>query len=156
MGYYEFDTFCPDISIGYLVRRVHQLGLMLLEPVYADEGITASQWATLATIYAGIAATCSMLAREVGHDKGAMTRLVDQLVERGLVERERDSDDRRVVNLSLTEEGRAVTIRVKKRVLDQWNQWLGDWDKAEIDHLLGGLTRLRSKLETLDGQRDPE
>jgi DNA-binding MarR family transcriptional regulator len=156
MGYYDVDNFCPDSSIGYLVRRVHQLGLALLEPVYADEGITASQWSALATVYAGLAGTCAELAREIGHDKGAMTRLVDQLVARGLIERERDADDRRVVNLTLTPEGKAVTTRTKKRVLDQCNQWLGDWDKVEINRLLEGLARLRTKLETLEAQRTPK
>ena len=155
MAYYDLDTFCPDSSISYLVRRVHQLGLMLLEPVYAEESVTASQWSTLAAIDAGLAATCATLAREVGHDKGAMTRLVDQLVARGLIERERDADDRRVVNLSLTEEGRVVTLRVKKKVLDHWNLWLGDWDRAEIDRLLQGLARLRTKLEGFDGRQHP-
>ena len=34
------------------------------------------------------------LARDLAHDKGAMTRMIDTLEDKGLVERERDPDDR--------------------------------------------------------------
>lgn len=42
----------------------------------------------------------------------ALSRLVDRLVERGLVKREGDVADRRAVSLSLTPEGRALQRRV--------------------------------------------
>lgn len=42
----------------------------------------------------------------------AITRLVDRLVARGWVDRQRDPDDRRVVHCHLTDEGRAVLERL--------------------------------------------
>jgi DNA-binding MarR family transcriptional regulator len=45
----------------------------------------------------------------------ALSRLVDRLVARGLVERIADSRDLRTVRLSLTEQGRALQRRVGRR-----------------------------------------
>lgn len=48
------------------------------------------------------------LADHVLLSQPALSRLVDRLVERGLVERCTDSSDRRAIRLSLTEQGRQV------------------------------------------------
>lgn len=149
MLFYQKESFRPENSVGYLARRVHQLGQLLLEPVFAAEGVTNAQWSTLVAIYFGKGGTCAELAREIGYDKGAMTRLVDQLAERGFVDRARDTGDRRIVNLTLTEEGRAVALRCKTRVIRESNAWLEGWDAAEIEGLIAGLTKLKRRLDVL-------
>lgn len=154
MTLFEDSQFCPERSIGYLVRRVHLLGLALLEPVFAAEGITGTQWSTLALIGLDRARTCAALSREMGHDQGAMTRIVDQLVARGLIARERDAEDRRVVNLSLTEDGFAVAHRCKLKVIELWNGWLADWSPAEADRLIHDLSRLKARLEELSSPEE--
>jgi DNA-binding MarR family transcriptional regulator len=156
MVYYRSESFSTDTSIGYLIRRIHQLGAALLEPIFEEEGLTGSQWSAMISIFVGEANTCGALAREVGHDKGAMTRLVDQLEARGFIERERDATDRRIVNLTLTDEGRATGLRVKEKVLERWNQWLADMDKGEIDHFLARLQGLKRKLDQLTVAGDAE
>ena len=51
MGFYAESDFAPDVSIGYLVRRVHQLGGNALEPVFAAEGLTGTQSSALVSIW---------------------------------------------------------------------------------------------------------
>lgn len=149
MTYYADESFCPERSIGYLVRRVHQLGNALLEPIFAEEGLTHSQWSTMIAIYLGSANTCAALARDVGHDKGAMTRIIDQLEARGFLRRERDTDDRRIVNIIPTEAGIEAGLRIKAKVIDVWNEWLGVFDAGEIDVMINHLNRLKSRLDQL-------
>jgi DNA-binding MarR family transcriptional regulator len=50
--------------------------------------------------------TMGELARQIGVSYAGATQVVDQLVEAGLVERERSTEDRRVVRLRLTERAR--------------------------------------------------
>jgi DNA-binding MarR family transcriptional regulator len=50
--------------------------------------------------------TMGELAREIGISYAGATQVIDQLVELGLVERERSAEDRRVVRLRLTERAR--------------------------------------------------
>lgn len=60
------------------------------------------------------------LARALGYDKSNVTGMVDGLARRGLVRRETDPHDRRVIRLTHTEQGMA----------------LGEWIRAAIAELL--------------------
>lgn len=146
MPFYDESDFCPDRSLGYLVRRAHQLANAGLEPVFAAEGMTGTQWSALVSIWFGRGATAAELARDLGHDKGAMTRLVDAIEERGWVMRERTPGDRRCINLALTDEGAAVAMRCKRRVIARWNEWLGDWREEDVEMLIALLAKLRNTL----------
>ena len=146
MAFYESDTFVPDISVGYLVRVAHQLSVAGLDHVFADEGMTAVQWQALLALNFGAASTCVELARHLNYDKGAMTRLVDQMEASGWIERQRDPQDRRVIRLEMTAEGQAAARRCKERVLECWNTWLADWSNEEISGLIASLQKLRTTL----------
>ena len=52
----------------------------------------------------------SSLARRLGIAQPTTTRAIDSLVDKGLVERRRSQDDRRKVELNLTEEGREMAV----------------------------------------------
>ena len=143
------DSFDPERSVGSLTKRVFQLARIGLEPVFADEEVTHVQWSALMALQFGVGGTAAELARHLCHDTGATTRIVDTLEERGLIERCRCTEDRRVVRLSLTDAGRAVTSRCKTKVMAQWNDWLADWSPEEIERFVSDLLRLRNKLETV-------
>ncbi len=147
MPFFDESNFMPEQSPGFLVRVTSQLCLANLDTVFADEGLTSTQWITMISLHFGFADTCAALAREISHDKGAMTRLIDVLEARGWVERERDADDRRVVKLRLTEPGLEVAIRARRRVIACWNAWLDDWSEEEITQFIAQLQRLRARLE---------
>ena len=147
MAIYSKADFGPDCSLGYLARRIHQIGQASLEPVFVDEGLTITQWSALVSIWTGRANTSADLARDLAHDKGATTRLVDTLEQRGWVTRARATDDRRVVNLEPTPDGEAVALRCRDRVIDFWNATLKDWDRAEVDTLIALMQKLRGTLD---------
>jgi len=148
MAAYDSSTFNPDISVGYLAKRVHQASRVGLEPAFAGEDIGYVQWAALVSIwYGGRGTTCKAVARDLAYDRGATTRLLDTLEERGLIERERDPEDRRSINLTLTAAGHAIAERCMIRVVDLWNGWLAGWDQADVARLIGYLQRLRGELE---------
>lgn len=147
MAYYTAATFEPDTSVGYLAKRVFQLSAAGLEPMFAEEGTTLTQWSALVSLHYGRADTCAELARDLVHDKGATTRLIDSLEAKGWVRRERDSDDRRVSRLSLTEAGERVAQHCRARVVACWNEWLADWSRSDVDQLLMLLQRLRGDLQ---------
>ncbi|MGI4732440.1 MAG: MarR family winged helix-turn-helix transcriptional regulator [Janthinobacterium lividum] len=151
MAFYTESTFEPDCSIGYLVRRAHQLGGAALEPVFEDEGLSSLQWSALVSIWFKRGETAADLARFLGHDKGAMTRLVDTLEQRGWITRVRTSCDRRRIDLVLTPEGRDVTLRCRARVVVCWNEWLADWPRDEVQTLIDLLSKLRDTLDRADG-----
>jgi len=147
MRFYEPDSFEPEQAVGYLTKRVHQLGHAALEPLFSAHGLTHSQWSALVTIYYGKGRTCAGLAREMAYDAGATTRLVDAIEARGWITRRRSDDDRRVIHLALTPDGEALARLMRDRVVECWNEWLSDWDRAEADTLLRLLRKLRDRLD---------
>lgn len=147
MALYTPANFLPDCSLGYLMRRCHQLGQLAMEPMFASHGLTGMQWSALVTVLLGRAATHAELAREISYDPGATTRLIDTLEAQGWATRERDSGDRRVIRLTLTEKGEQLARRVRLDVITVWNGWLGEWDEAELATLVAQLQRLRTTLE---------
>ncbi|MFA7596776.1 MAG: MarR family transcriptional regulator [Novosphingobium sp.] len=150
-SFYQPDNFRPQNSIGYLIRRIHKLGLSRVEADFADLEITFTQWAVLALLHSGIADTCGGLARNLGHNSGAMTRVLDQLEERALLRRAQDPEDRRVTKLRVTDEGRAMIAALGPRVMGIWNEYLEGFDRQEVLVLIDLLTRLLGRLEHLEG-----
>lgn len=147
MQFYSTDDFEPGCSIGYLARRTYQVGLTALEPMFAEEGLSGIQWSALMSLWFERGTTCAELARDLNHDKGAMTRLVDTLEQRGWVTRNRDTDDRRIINLILTDDGRAIASRCRIRVVDYWNAVLKGWDKTEVAALVAMMQKLNETME---------
>jgi DNA-binding MarR family transcriptional regulator len=76
-------------------------------------------FATLVTLYAILPerATLAHLAAQTGAARPSMTEASDRLEARGLVHRERDTADRRVVFIMLTEPGRICVEVAMDRVL---------------------------------------
>lgn len=151
--FYTPENFHPKMSIGYLLRRSSKFALSRAEAAFADREITFTQWATLALLHTGIADNCRGVARDLGHNAGAMTRVVDALEERGLVRRRAHPTDRRIIMLDLTDEGRGVLETLAERVMTIWNEILGPFEKDEIIQLIAMLNRLLSRFEELEGQK---
>ena len=78
-----------------------------LEPT----GLSMTHWRWLAIVRQIEGCTMSELARYSTIDRTTLTRSVDQLVARGLVDRWTPERDRRQVNLALTEAGEAAYAR---------------------------------------------
>ena len=148
VSFYDSTNFFPDTSAGYLIRVCNQLGLSHLDQAFAAEGVTTVQWSALIGIHQGRAPTCAALARDMAHDKGAMTRMIDALEAKGLVARTRDADDRRIGNLTLTQEGEAAAMRCRQRAIDCWNDLFAEWPHDEINTFIAQLQRLRRPLES--------
>jgi len=151
-AFYTTDALTPANAIGYLLRRANKLSAARAEAAFADSEITFTQWIVLALVHSGTAASCAELSRNIGHSSGAMTRLVDQLEERGLLERQRDGSDRRVTRLALTAAGRRTVTDLAGRVVGLWNDILEDFGREEITRLITTLNRLVARLEATEGE----
>ncbi|HEX3603201.1 MAG TPA: hypothetical protein VHU43_03860 [Steroidobacteraceae bacterium] len=76
-----------------------------------------------------------------------MTRVIDQLAERGLLERVRRDRDRRKVELQLTPAGRETIESLIPQVVDKMNEVLAEFSKPEFQELLRLLVKLNTTLQ---------
>ncbi|MBS0473200.1 MAG: MarR family transcriptional regulator [Proteobacteria bacterium] len=146
--FYKVETFEGRRSLGYLVRKLHNLVVPRAEALFADAEISFTQWIMLVAVRDGIATTPGEIARHLNHDTGATTRLADQLEKRGLLTRRRCTEDRRVVFLDITAEGKELAELLSPRIVDFWNATLdGTLQPAEAELLVTLMTRLIARLE---------
>jgi DNA-binding MarR family transcriptional regulator len=151
--YYTVNSYALKNSVGYLMRMCSNLVLPQMEALFQDQELTFSQWTTLVALHDGRIATPGDLSQNICHDAGSLTRLVDQMVERGFVVRGRSETDRRVVTLSLTPRGRSLVEQLAPKVMHFWNELLSGFTHAEIDTLINLLTRLVLVADAKQGRK---
>lgn len=143
----ELEPYPFQESIGFLLARLKgRITAVLDEELLAAAlDITHAQWVVLVRIANGMD-TCADLARSVGHDTGAMTRMLDRLEEKQLVVRERSAEDRRVVSIRLTAQGIELypqLLVVGQRMHARMSEGI---PAGEIDHFRGMLYRMLANL----------
>jgi DNA-binding MarR family transcriptional regulator len=140
--FYRATQYGMTNSVGYLIRRSTNLILPQMEVLFASESLTFSQWTVLMALREWGQSTAAELARNICHDAGSLTRILDELEERGLITRARSATDRRVVALTLTTKGLSMVETLLPRVVEFWNALLGDFSHLEIKLLVKLLGRL--------------
>jgi DNA-binding MarR family transcriptional regulator len=86
--------------------------------------------------------TMAEIADKIGKDKSTVTALVDKLVRLGYVTKERDSEDTRVVSVSLTQKGtqlRPIFDTISKEVLDLLYFGISENEKEELIRILNKI-----------------
>ena len=80
----------------------------------------------------------------------AMTGLLDRLEKQGLVQRERCTEDRRVVHVELTEVARGLLERMDNPVMELHKQLIGHLTQAELKELSRLLEKARASVQSQD------
>ncbi|WP_051133454.1 MarR family winged helix-turn-helix transcriptional regulator [Nocardia paucivorans] len=108
------STDRPDLAamLAPLVRT-----LMALErPILEAHGLAMWAYSVLTALSHGPARGQGVLAQEIGADKTRIIPILDDLQDRGLIERTPDPADRRARLLSLTPEGRRLQKAVQSEI----------------------------------------
>ena len=145
--FYTVDTLEAPSSIGFLVKHCGGLMSQLAERHFATEQVSFTQWMVIATLGRYERLTATALSDETCHDMGAMTRIVDDLEDEGLVRRERTERDRRVVEIALTPQGRRYLQTGKRLVVELLNSLAEPFSRQELETLIALLQRLMARLQ---------
>jgi DNA-binding MarR family transcriptional regulator len=95
--------------------------------------------------------TATELARTMALPKSQMTPAVAQLVERGIVERQVDSRDRRLVNLSLTAHGRVFLEEMHCKAEEYIRGKLSGLPPEDLRRLSDALATIRDVVSRVQG-----
>ena len=142
-------TPCTGSSLGLLFRQARDAMWARMEVELARCGheLNFSQFITIKTL-ANSTTSVTELARAAYLHPGAMTRLLDKLEARGILERVADPNDRRALHIHLTNAGKAIW-----RDIDQCGQRVREaalqgLDTGEREQLLALLERVRDNLNS--------
>jgi len=103
----EFPAAAPEYLL-YMLFQTSRRREAQVDAVLEPMGLSANRARTLTIIRRLEGCSMNTLARFTAIERTTLTREVDQLVARGLIERTTPANDRRRVSLSLTEEGEKV------------------------------------------------
>lgn len=140
--FYDPLNYSPEESVGFLMRQILAGVASQVETELAHTELTNAQWVPLFRIYQGHASTVAELARVCHMDTGAMTRLLDRLEAKGLMQRQRSDTDRRVVNIALTEAGTQAAQAIPHALSAVQNRALAGFSAEEFATLKQLLRRV--------------
>jgi DNA-binding MarR family transcriptional regulator len=119
---------------GFIVSEISGKGI---------EGIVVSHGDILYALFQRQKMTMAEIAEKISKDKSTVTALVDKLVKLGYVAKERDTQDTRVVYVTLTSKGRElepIFEAISQELLEVFYMNVSEEEKEE-------LVRILSKIE---------
>jgi MarR family transcriptional regulator, multiple antibiotic resistance protein MarR len=141
---YSIEDYDPPKTVGYLVNRARSEIIAALDqelsqdPELATLDISAPQYIVLSSLWYRDPESSARICKDLSYDPGAMTRMVDRLEAKGLVQRRRCPDDRRLVNIEITEAAQALMPKMRACSIKVLNRLLRGFSADEV-HLLERL-----------------
>jgi MarR family transcriptional regulator, lower aerobic nicotinate degradation pathway regulator len=135
-----------ESHLGYQLRIVSNAVSQAFARTVEEEGVTVAEWVLMRVLYDFESLAPTPLAERMGMTKGAITKLASRLVEKGLVKREANSEDKRAQTLSLASRGRSLVPRLAK-IADENDAAFFDLltasDRGNLGRILGRIVELR-------------
>jgi DNA-binding MarR family transcriptional regulator len=147
------DNKLPESKrLEALLSKVTWLSKQQFSNEIGKFSLTAPQFSVLRCLHeTENAQTMSQLTQECMAVMPTMTGIIDRLAARGLVERQRDVDDRRSLIISITSSGRKLIEDVTRHRSEQVNKFLITLSNEECISMIDLLQRyLDQLLESID------
>jgi DNA-binding MarR family transcriptional regulator len=114
-----------------------------LSEVYKQRfGLEIPEWRVIATVGPAWSCTAQHIADSTRMHKTRVSRAIAHLVERDLIERASNADDRREMELRLTKPGRAMYAELIPLALERERALLSCLNEEELRAFTEGLSRL--------------
>ncbi len=125
-----------------LVTALMSVAARSIEEQLRDEGFSLLEYAILRALGESGTSTATQLSHLMPVDVSGISRTVDALVRQGKVRRQRRRDDRRVVMLSLTPDGRESSEELFRSVDERYTRLLSDIGEREMDVFVSVVHRI--------------
>jgi DNA-binding MarR family transcriptional regulator len=140
----------PSQQLEFLLAEVVRLQLRVYNGRFRETGLHQSQVAALIHLDRVEALSQTDLAARLGMQKAAAGTLIDGLEGKGLVERTRGREDRRLQLVSITDAGRRVVDEVDRMAESLGTALRQGITREERTQLVSILQRLRENLSRME------
>jgi len=138
--------------IGPALFHVMRVTMFDEKPIVGLDALPLAQLRLLWTVHYFGAATMKDFSERLGVSQSTVTQLADRLVKRGLIDRQSDLIDRRVVRLNVSAAGREILDSAESARRDTIRKiWLALTPEAQID-VMRGLDTLWQAAEVVRAQ----
>lgn len=139
----------PRYRIGIRLVGLARRWRQALDARLSASGLSDATWAPLMHLHelgSDNDVSQSALAAAVGLDGSSLVRLLDILVERGLIERRPHPEDRRVKLVHLTPAGRRTVASLRKQLQAIESELLADIGEHDAHTLLRAFERIEARI----------
>jgi DNA-binding MarR family transcriptional regulator len=138
-GRLSYWLFYAQRCVAYAYADVLQAHCQARAKLYV---ITPPQWGALALLLVQDGMTIGVMSQKRGVDAPAVTGIITRMEQLGLVERCHDREDRRVVKVYLTDEGRDISHTLVS-VVEHFEQTMKQgFSESEMERFLRQLQQL--------------
>ncbi|WED24657.1 MarR family winged helix-turn-helix transcriptional regulator [Vibrio sp. JC009] len=143
-----------------VLKSVILLNKMLFRrsaPIHSDGSLNLTQEKVLLAVYDNPMSSQKEIIRYMDKDKGSVSKVIQNLVELGFVERHPFAQDRRQVRLELSVTGKAEILRIKDNFSRHVNKTISELDKDKQEALyihLDALLDIALEIEAKQGNKE--
>ena len=117
---------------------------------FLDEGVSREMGFLLATLYLeGKEIQMSELAKRVRVSKQQMSKMVDKLIDLHLAERVADENDRRIIRIRVTEDGRKMLERQNQKEIDYYQKIMEAMGEEDRKQFVASVVNIQRILKDL-------
>ncbi len=142
----EFDS---KTSVGYLLRDTYRAFSKILQARISTQGVTIGQWYFLRVLWDEDGLTQRELSQRVGMMEPTTVTALNGMEKRGYVKRVRNADDRRKVNIYLTDKGRALRNVLLPHAIDVNIRAVAGVSLEDVETVRRTLHAMKRNLGTL-------
>jgi DNA-binding MarR family transcriptional regulator len=146
--FYDPETTEPHDTVAPLLKRVIVAMFTAVDETFKQDKelalfeVTAAQFGILANIHYGEAECAGELCKNMNYDRGAMSRMLDRLEDKGLIRRVRHAGERRMIALEITPRGEKLLPKMKACVVVTLNRFLRGIPEADVRRVEEVLRRM--------------
>lgn len=143
----EDDILPPSRSVGYLVRQTHRALTRALQARIAPHGVSIGMWFFLRALWQEDGISQRELSQRVGMMEPTTASALTNMERKGYVRRIRNRADRRIVNVFLTERGRALRRSLLPLAAEVNEVALRGITVSEVAELRALLGKVQARLD---------
>lgn len=137
-------------EIIYSIRRLMQGSERYTKEINKKYNVSAAQVNCLLALHEYGPLPPSQIAKMILVNSSTVTGIIDRLEQKGLVERQRISQDRRVITIQLTESGKTLAENAPSPIQQKIIDGLKKLNPQEIEHIVNALNMLTNMLDVQD------
>ena len=132
---------------GRMISILYRKSQIYFCQALKEHNLTTAEYPVLLHLEQAEGKTQEEVSSELSIDKSAITRAVQSLVDKGLVERIKDQQDKRCNRIYLTQKGKSSVFQVKQAVED-WNRIMTKhMTKNQIEEVMGLLSQMVDNIK---------
>ncbi len=135
----EWNEVLAPQGFGYRIKLLSMLLARTFQERLEPYGLTPFHWVVLCCLWQEDGLATSTLGERLQQVGGTLTGVIDRMEERGIVRRERDSRDRRIWRIWLTEAGKQleeVLPPIAMEIREQAMAGISEVDRELLSNLI--------------------